>query len=143
MGTPTSEVFIYDLHMDPERLRERGLDPGAPRRAHVDGFALSLGERPTLLPRAGGRVHGMVYTLDAESLRALHALPEMAAYRPEGVLAWIEGDTPRQALCLRLAQAPAANEHNQDYARRLRETLARLGFPPDCVAAVAGTADID
>ena len=143
MDAPSRDVFIYGLYMDPERLRARGIDAGSPRRAHVDGFALRLGEQPTLLPRGDGRVHGMLYTLDAQALRVLHALPEMAVYRPEGVLAWVEGDAPRPALCFRLETPPAAHERNEDYARRLQETLARLGVPPDCVAAVARTADMD
>jgi gamma-glutamylcyclotransferase (GGCT)/AIG2-like uncharacterized protein YtfP len=143
MATQAQDVFLYGLHMDPERLRTRGLDPGTPRRAHVDGFALHLGERPTVVPCAGGRVHGMVYSLGTESLRRLYALPEVEAYRPEGVLAWIEGDAPRPALCFRLARMPATDERNAEYARRLQETLGRLGFPPDSIAAVAGLAAID
>jgi gamma-glutamylcyclotransferase (GGCT)/AIG2-like uncharacterized protein YtfP len=143
MDANTREIFVYGLHMDPEVLRAQGIEPGTPRRAHVDGFALHLGQFPTLVPRAGGRVHGMVYALEPETLRVLLAWPEIAAYRAEGVLAWIEGGTPRPVLCFRLAQAPAANERNEEYLRQLQETLARLGFPPDTIASAAGTADID
>jgi hypothetical protein len=143
MDAVTRDIFIYGLHMDPERLRGRGIEAGTPRRAHVDGFALRLGEHPTLVPCAGGRVHGMVYALHPDALRTLLALPEVADYRDEGVLAWIEGDGPRPALCFRLAHSPASRERNEDYARQLRDTLARLGFPPDTIAADAGTADID
>jgi hypothetical protein len=143
MDAHPREIFVYGLHMDPERLRGRGIDAGTPRRAHVDGFALRLGPSPTLVPRAGGRVNGIEYALDPAALRVLQALPEIAAYRPEGVLAWIEGGTPRPVLCFRLAQAPAAHEHNEEYLRQLQETLARLGFPPDTIASAAGTADID
>jgi hypothetical protein len=71
------------------------------------------------------------------------SLAVVANYRDEGVLAWIEGDGPRPALCFRLAHSPASRERNEDYARQLRDTLARLGFPPDTIAADAGTADID
>lgn len=73
--------------MDPERLRARGLDPGTPRRAHVDGFALHLGKHPTLAPRADGRVHGMVFAFGADPMRMLKTFPEMESYRPDGVLA--------------------------------------------------------
>jgi hypothetical protein len=143
MAAATRDIFIYGLHMDPERLRGRGIEAGTPRRAHVDGFALRLGEHPTLVPCAGGRVHGMVYALHPDALRTLLALPEVADYRDEGVLAWIEGDAPRPALCFRLARMPATDERNAEYARRLQETLGRLGFPPDSIAAVAGLAAID
>ena len=143
MDAAIRDVFFYGLYMDPDVLREQGIEPGTPRRAHVDGFALRIGARATLVPSAHGRVHGMVYTLAPEALRALYAHAGLEAYRPEGVLAWIEGDTPRPALCFRLAHVPAPHERNEDYARRLQEILVRLGFPPDAIAAVAGTADID
>ena len=143
MDAGLRDVFFYGLYMDPELLRGQGIEPGTPRRAHIDGFALHIGARATVVPRGDARVHGMVYTLDAEALRKLYAIPGLEAYRPEGVLAWVEGDAPRPVLCFRLAQAPAALERNEDYARRLRQVLVRLGFPLDYVASVASTADID
>ena len=137
------EVFFYGLFMDPDVLRANGIEPGVARRAHVDGFALRIGARATLLPSANGCVHGMVYTLAPEAVHALYGKPGLEAYRPEGVLAWIEGDAPVPALCFRLAGTPAAHERNDDYVRQLQAVLARLGFPPDYVESIAGTADID
>jgi hypothetical protein len=143
MDAGASDVFFYGLYMDPEVLRAQGIEPGTPRRAHVDGFALRIGARATLVPSANGCVHGMVYALAPEALRALYAQAGLEAYQPEGVLAWIDDDTPRPALAFRLAQAPGAQERNEDYARRLQAVLARLGFPPDYVASIDGTAAID
>ena len=139
----TREVFFYGLFMDPDVLRANGVEPGAGRRAHVDGFSLRIGARATLVPGANGCVRGMVYTLEPEALRSLYAKAGLEDYRPEGVLAWIEGDAPVPALCFRLAGAPAGHERNDEYARQLQAVLARLGFPPGYVESIAGTADID
>ena len=137
------EVFFYGLYMDPDVLRANGVEPGVARRAHVDGFALRIGKRATLVPCASGCVHGMVYTLASGELRALYSMADLEAYQPEGVLAWIDDEAPRPALCFRLAQAPAAHERNDDYARQLQAVLERLGFPRDYVESMAGTVDID
>jgi hypothetical protein len=139
----TRDVFLYGLGMDPDRLRANGIEPGAARTAHVDGFALRIGARATLVPSAGGRVHGLVYALEPPAVRALHALAALEAYRPEGVFAWIDGGTPRPAVCFRLAHEPAAGERDEDLARQLQALLARLDFPRDYIASLAGTADID
>jgi hypothetical protein len=55
--------FFYGLFMDIDILREAHVAPVNPRRAHVDGFALRIGQRATLLPSAGGRAYGMLFAL--------------------------------------------------------------------------------
>jgi hypothetical protein len=54
--------FFYGLYMDLEILREAGVAPASPRRAYVDGFALRIGQRATLLPSAGARAYGKLST---------------------------------------------------------------------------------
>jgi len=137
------DVFFYGLYMDPEVLRAQGIDPGAGRRAHVDGFALRIGARATLVPSAGGCVHGMVYALGRDDVRILYEQSDLEEYRPEGALAWIDDESPHPVLVFRTARAPAAHERNDDYARRLQDVLARLGFPRPYIESIANTADID
>ena len=137
------EVFFYGLYMDPDELRAQGIEAGTGRRAHVDGFALRIGARATLVPSAGGCVHGMVHALAPDDVRRLYGQPGLEDYRPEGVLAWIDGRTPRPAVTFRLAHAPAPHERNDEYARRLQDVLARLGFPRPYIESLAGTVDID
>jgi len=65
------EAFFYGLSMDLDVLREAGVTPLTPRRAYVDDFALRIGRRATLLPAAGARAYGMLYTVTpAELLQA-------------------------------------------------------------------------
>jgi hypothetical protein len=42
--------FFYGLFMDVDVLRNSGVAPADPRHAHVDHFALRIGERATLVP---------------------------------------------------------------------------------------------
>jgi hypothetical protein len=128
--------FFYGLYMDREILREAGITPSNPRRAYVDGFALRIGQRATLLPSAGARAYGMLYALTHAELDRLYTAPGLEQYRPEAVLAIPLGGTPTAALCYNLREAPRPQERNPDYAERLRRALTRLEFPPDYVASV-------
>ena len=131
------DAFFYGLFMDVEVLRESGVAPLDPRRAYVDGFALRLGRRATLLPLAGARAYGMIYALTHAELERLYTAPGLEQYRPEAVLARPLEGTPVPALCYNLREAPPPHERNPEYAARLQGALTRLGFPHDYVASVA------
>jgi len=81
------EAFFYGLYMDIDVLREAGVAPLAPRKAYVDGFALRIGQRATLLPSAGARAYGMLYTVTHTDLERLYTAPGLEQYRPEAVMA--------------------------------------------------------
>jgi uncharacterized protein (DUF1330 family) len=130
------DVFFYGLFMDPAALRARGLQPIDARLASVPGMALQIGERATLVRDSAERVYGMLIGLTPAELERLYAEPSVAAYRPEAVLAQLAGGTSLPALCYTLPQAPEATAGNADYAEKLRAVAARLGLPPDYVAAI-------
>ena len=67
------EVFFYGLFMDADALREKGFRPTNARQASVEDIALHLGERATLVPERGGRVHGMLMSLTHAELDRLYA----------------------------------------------------------------------
>jgi hypothetical protein len=130
------EAFFYGLYMDLDVLREAGVAPLAPRKAYVDGFALRIGRRATLLPASGARAYGMLYTVTHAELERLYTAPGLEHYRPEAVMARpLEGAPP--ALCYNLREAPAPHERNPEYAARLQRALSRLAFPPEYVASVS------
>ncbi len=129
--------FFYGLFMDSGVLRESRVVAANPRRAYVDGHALRIGRRATLVPEPGARAYGMVFALTHDELERLYSAPGLEDYRPEAVLAHgLEGGA-WPALCYNLRQAPGPDEANAEYAARLREVLRRLGFPPDYVASVS------
>ncbi len=131
------DAFFYGLFMDLEVLREGGVAPVNPRRAYVDGFALRIGQRATLLPLVGGRAYGMLVALTHSEVDRLYAAPGLEQYRPEAVLAHPLEGTPPPALCYNLREAPRPLERNREYAARLQRALSKLDFPPEYVASVS------
>ncbi len=130
------EVFFYGLFMDEELLRAKGLSPGKPELAYVDGLELRIGRRAALAPSPAARVHGVVMSLTAEELDRLYADPGVREYRPQPVLACLAGGGKVAALCYNLAEPPPPSERNAEYVEKLRSTAAKVGLPADYVASL-------
>ena len=127
--------FFYGLFMDNDVLRENQIVAVSPRRAYVDGYALRIGRRATLVPTPGARAYGMVFALTHDELEKLYAAPGLEQYRAEAILAHsMEGEL-LPALCYNLRETPGPDEANTEYAARLRAVLAKLEFPPEYIAA--------
>jgi len=131
------DAFFYGLFMDREILRKAGVVPTNPRRAYVEGFALRIGQRATLLPSAGARAYGMLFALTHSELDRLYAAPGLEQYHPEAVSAQPLVGTPMPALCYNLREAPQPDERNPEYAARLQRALRQLDFPAEYVASVS------
>jgi hypothetical protein len=128
--------FFYGLFMDVGLLRNSGVVPGNPRRAYVDGLALRIGNRATLVPAAGARAYGMIVALTHAELDRLYGAPGLDQYRAEAVLARrIDGGSV-PALCYNLLVEPRAEERNPDYAQRLRRVLLELEFPQEYIDSI-------
>ena len=131
------DAFFYGLFMDIDVLRENGVAPLDPRRAYVDGFALRLGRRATLVPLAGARAYGMIFALTHAELDRLYTAPGLEQYRPEAGLARPLEGAAGPALCYNLREAPLPHERNPEYAARLQRALGKLGFPQDYIGSVS------
>jgi hypothetical protein len=130
------DVFFYGLFMDANMLRTKGVHPLNLRQARVDGAALRLGERATLVPEVGASVHGILMSLAHSELDRLYSEPSVSAYRPEPVLAILGGREGVPALCFNLPDAPNEFQPNMKYAAKLRATAERLGLPADYIAKI-------
>ena len=130
------EVFFYGLFMDEALLREKGLSPEGRRPACVEDFRLFIGERATLVRRAGGRVYGVLFSLTRGEVGALYSEESVSAYRPEPVSARLDDGSVVTALCYNLPAPPAAERRNPLYASKLRVLAARLGLPADYVSSI-------
>jgi len=128
-------VFFYGLFMDPEALRARGFRPSDVRMACVEGFALRLGARATLVPDTDGRVYGMVMTLTHGELDQLYSEPSVAAYRPEPVLARLDDGTAEPALCFNLVFVPEVKP-NPAYAASLQTVARKMALPEAYIARI-------
>jgi hypothetical protein len=131
------DSFFYGLFMDVAILKKSNVSPINPRRAYVDGFALRIGDRATLVPDLGGRCYGMLIGLTHVELDRLYAAPGLEQYRPEPVLAQVMGGSEVPALCYNLLVEPAKHQRNPDYAARLQHVLRELDFPTDYVESLS------
>ena len=127
------DVFFYGLFMDVDVLRAKRLDPREPRQASVQGFALRIGRRATLVPDPEARVYGVLMRLSHEEIERLYSEPSVAVYRPEALLAEVADGARLPALCFTLPVPPPPGETNHDYAQKLRELGERLGLPASYV----------
>lgn len=130
------DAFFYGLYMDDTVLRGAGITPQSPRKARADGYALRLGKRATLVKAPGGVAWGMVYALKADDLAKLYGAPGLEVYRPEQIEVALENRAIIPARVYNLAQPPAPDERNPDYADKLKAAMTRLGFPAEYVADI-------
>jgi len=130
------DVFFYGLFMDEALLQAKGIPSPNLRVAFVSGFQLRIGNRAMLVPALKERVFGVVASLSHSELEQLYSEPSVQAYKPEAVLAHLLNGESLTVLCFNLVELPAADEHNPEYAAKLRALATQLQFPPDYVSSI-------
>jgi len=136
MHARSINVFFYGLFMDVGALGANGFHPVNGRQACVQGMAIQIGRRATLIPDPAKCVYGFVIELSHDEVERLYAEPSVAAYRPEAVLAQLADRSCIPALCFNLPLPNDGVEANPEYAEKLREVANRLGLPADYVASI-------
>jgi hypothetical protein len=91
-------VFFYGLFMDAGLLRARGIEPAAMRGASVQGFALRIGLRATLVPASGDRVFGVAMELTHDEIDRLYSDPSVQAYPGGGPVGTVGRHTRARAV---------------------------------------------
>ena len=130
------DVFFYGLFMDRQLLEGKGIKPVEVRLAAVSGLSLRIGARAALVPAPAAEVHGVLMKLSHADLEKLYSEPTVQAYRPEPVLALTRDGATVAALCYNLPEPPAADEHNAEYAAKLRALAQRIGLPSAYVTSI-------
>lgn len=131
------DVFFYGLFMDEALLQAKGIEPQHRRLAALEHFRLVIGERATLVPSPGEKVHGVIFSLTHAEIDSLYADASVRVYRPEAVSAAVANDVRIPALCFNLPTAPAANERNPEYAAKLKKLAERVGLPDEYISTIA------
>ena len=126
------DVFFYGLFMDETLLRAQGLEPQGLERATVEGFALQIGQRATLVPSADRTVQGVLFSLTLAELNKLYSDPSVAAYQPHAVLARLPDGQSVPALCYSLPNPPPP-EPNPEYVAKLRAIAEKVRLPRDYI----------
>jgi hypothetical protein len=130
------DVYFYGLFMDQDLLREKGFLETNLRPASLPGFKLHIGKRATLVPSQDAKVFGLIGSLSHTELAKLYSESSVQDYRPEAVLAYLPNGEPLAALCFNLVEPPSSDEHNPDYATKLRALAKHLKFPSDYIASI-------
>jgi len=74
--------------------------------------------------------------LTPEEIDNLYSENSVRAYRPEAILVHLDDGSGVPALTFNLVESPHADEHNSEYAAKLRELARGLGLPTDYVNAI-------
>ncbi len=122
--------------MDENLLRTKGALPTNIRPACVQGFALRIGKRATLIPQPEASAYGILMELSHAEIDQLYSEPSVSAYRPKAVLAQLPDCSYVPALCFNLVEPPAPEEANAEYAAKLRELAERLKLPSGYVESI-------
>ena len=68
--------------------------------------------------------------------RSNNSETSVKVYRPEAVLTELADGAPFPALCFNLIEPPVPEEHNSEYAMKLRALAQRLGLPDEYVCDI-------
>ena len=136
MPNQPRDVFFYGLFMDAAILAAADVTASDPRRAFVDGYALRLGRRATLVPCESGRAYGVLFSVSGADLTKLYSGPDLRGYSPQIVCATAYGGNVVEAVCYNLQREPGPDERNEAYAAQLRSVLLNLQFPADYIADI-------
>ena len=121
-------VFFYGLFMDESLLATKGIEPSEVSFGFVDGYALRIGERATLVRRPDSRAYGAMMDITPSEATALYAEDSVADYVPEPVVVELLGGTQVEATCYNLPSDRVTGA-NKKYAESLLELATRLDFP--------------
>lgn len=124
------EVFFYGLFMDVSILLKNGVTPSNPRRGYLNGYALKIGSRASLIPCKDARSYGIVMTVDRNAIRKLYAEASVADYIPEEVVIITDTNDSVKATCYNLP-AELLTGTNESYTISLYELARKQGFPDD------------
>lgn len=121
------KIFFYGLFMDEALLAEKGVFPSGSATGYLEGYALRIGDRATLLPSPGSQAYGVVMDVSREDAARLYSDASVADYVAEDVSVTLP-DGSTAAACYNLP-AEKLSGANAQYAAALEKLATRLGFP--------------
>ena len=121
-------VFFYGLFMDEDLLAKKGISPSKAEVGFVDGFALRIGERATLIRSADTCSYGVMMNISSDQANELYAENSVADYVPESVTVELLNGSKVEASCYNLPVDKVTGT-NKVYAQALLKVANRLGLP--------------
>lgn len=139
MSNDQVAVFFYGLFMDESLLASKGINPSRASVGHVDGYALRIGSRATLLPDENNRAHGVLMTIRSEDANALYSDENVADYVAEPVWVVLSDGTRESAVCYNLPKSKLQGT-NTEYAKSLLALAQKLKLPNDYLEQIENQA---
>lgn len=136
MNAEQVTVFFYGLFMDESLLASKGISPSRATVGHVEGYALRIGRRATLVPDKSHRAYGVLMTMRAEDVRTLYSEASVADYVSEPVSVVLPDGTLETALCYNLPESKVKGTNSQ-YAKSLLALAGKLGLPGDYLQQIS------
>ncbi|MEO1243035.1 MAG: gamma-glutamylcyclotransferase family protein [Pseudomonadota bacterium] len=122
------KVFFYGLFMDEHLLAAKGIKPSEVNSGFVDGYALRIGERATLVRRPDNRAYGVMMDIASHEATTLYTDESVADYLPETVTVELMDGARVEATCYNLPGDKVTGT-NKDYAQALLAVATGLNFP--------------
>ncbi|MEP1033581.1 gamma-glutamylcyclotransferase [Ekhidna sp.] len=135
-------VFFYGLFMDEVILVKNGIKATNPRKGYLNGYALKIGNRASLIPSKNEKAYGIVMTIDADKIQDLYAEASVSDYIPEEVTIILKGNETIKAMCYNLPPTSLTGT-NTAYAQSLYALAKQLDFPEDYLTEIKQAATQD
>ena len=137
-------VFFYGLFMDPQLLREHGLEPRVEGVAELPGHALRIGEKAVLVATPESSAWGLVMRMTHSELERLYSGAGVEQYRPEPVTVVMAADgSTRECSCYNLPAEELGESVNVDYADKLAALATRLSLPAEYVREIRANGGLE
>lgn len=131
----TIAVFFYGLFMDASLLATKGIQPSSSEIGFVEGYALRIGRRATLVRAEASRAYGVLMTIRSGEAKALYAEPSVTDYLAEPVSVTTADGARVAAVCFNLPPDQLGGT-NSAYATALLALAEQLGLPGDYLEAI-------
>ncbi len=129
------KVFFYGLFMDPDFLEEKGHNPKNVQLVYSNGYQLIIGEKASLLPKAGAKAYGTIMDLQTDELNLLYAAEGVQDYVPQALHVHTMSGKRLEVLCYILPKDKMAGS-NSEYARQLAKVAEQLGLPESYIEEI-------
>lgn len=116
--------------MDINFLLKKGIHPIQSKKGYVIDYALTIGDRASLIPCKSERSYGILMTIDDNAVQNLYAETSVVDYIPEEVTVHTFTNETIKAICYNLPLKLITGT-NPSYARELYRLSTTLDFPKD------------
>ena len=127
-------TFFYGSFMNQEVLAEAGVEPTERQLGRLDGWALEVAPRATLVPTSDGSVYGVLARITHNDIDKIYSKDwfGFGVYLPEAVVVCAAGNAPTPALCY-ICWQMETGKPSKSYLDKMLAAAREFNFPDDYV----------